>query len=327
MRTKLLLGLVLVALNCGAQKHDNVWVFGFGVGLDFTVPGGPAVFQTPISAWEMVGSFADSLGELKLVFQSGENHPVFGYQTKSNFLNGFFENFEEHFDSSIGIGGYQTSRANISDPRGLVFLPSPGNDSIAYAVYIKAGSAAIYPLTIGYSSFNIVENNGKGKGIEFDIEQTPRFATQIITATKHANGKDWWIIGFKWDDNQIIKLLLTENGFEGPFLQRIGSIHHSTSPIYGGVSIGSATFNRKGNKLLYADEIGVVDLFDFDRCTGELSNWRFLGIPGLLVPPPVRCPFGNNVPRGVNLLQTMTAFFMSIQMRHWFNTTCLTMLK
>ncbi|MEM6271328.1 MAG: hypothetical protein AAF998_17975, partial [Bacteroidota bacterium] len=39
------------------------------------------------------------------------------------------------------------------------------------------------------------------------------------------------------------------------------------------------TFSLDGTQLLVVTMSGIVDIFDFDRCTGELSNWRALGTP------------------------------------------------
>ncbi len=53
------------------------------------------------------------------------------------------------------------------------------------------------------------------------------------------------------------------------------------NPFYGE---GEMTFSQDGTKLLVAVGTGVLDLFDVDRCTGELSNWVQVS------PPAVRGP-------------------------------------
>ncbi|MBI4947239.1 MAG: T9SS type A sorting domain-containing protein, partial [Bacteroidetes bacterium] len=59
----------------------------------------------------------------------------------------------------------------------------------------------------------------------------------------------------------------------GPFLQSTGSFY-STS--YGG-NWGEMEASVDGDRIAATNLWGVIDLFDFDRCIGMLSNWSDLG--------------------------------------------------
>ena len=69
----------------------------------------------------------------------------------------------------------------------------------------------------------------------------------------------------RWNSVYLCKVFNYIRGIQGPFYQTIGS--HSQ---YG--STEGAIFSPDGSKLHIVNIEMEVDLFDFDRCTGELSN-------------------------------------------------------
>ena len=71
------------------------------------------------------------------------------------------------------------------------------------------------------------------------------------------------------DNNTFVKFLIANDVIFGPFLQSIGSVYATS---YGG-DYGEMEVSADGDKIAATNLLGVIDLFDFDRCTGELSNW------------------------------------------------------
>ena len=91
-----------------------------------------------------------------------------------------------------------------------------------------------------------------------------------IAVTRHANGKDWWVLVGKALTNSYFTILISENGIEDVFQQSIGEI-----PVFG--PSYQAVFSPDGTKYARAGafkftEAGSIDIYDFDRCTGLLSN-------------------------------------------------------
>ena len=86
-----------------------------------------------------------------------------------------------------------------------------------------------------------------------------------ITACKHANGRDWWIIKHRYDSDIYLTLLLTPYGISGPFTQHAGPY------IYGGGG-DQSVFSPDGKKFVRYQIDDDLDIFDFDRCSGILSN-------------------------------------------------------
>ena len=100
-----------------------------------------------------------------------------------------------------------------------------------------------------------------------------------LVATKHANGRDWWVLIPKVTMNGFYKVLITSNGIENYTLQNIGTY----TPTY---SSGQATFSPDG--MHYAriypgdhatDSLAPLFIYDFDRCTGLLSNEKIIQLP------------------------------------------------
>jgi hypothetical protein len=99
-----------------------------------------------------------------------------------------------------------------------------------------------------------------------------------ITACKHANGRDWWIMTHKYNSDLFHVVLLTPNGVELNLTQHIGEI---ISPlfVYNGFkndrdNLGQSCFSPDGAHYAFVDFEWNVHVFDFDRCSGQLSNFR-----------------------------------------------------
>jgi hypothetical protein len=95
-----------------------------------------------------------------------------------------------------------------------------------------------------------------------------RRLTSGLSACKHSNGTDWWILSHGHGNNQFYRMLVSENGVEYVDSQAIG-------PIYSFGSFGYASFivfNPQGSKLATINSEGSLNFYDFDRCTGLLSN-------------------------------------------------------
>ncbi len=96
-----------------------------------------------------------------------------------------------------------------------------------------------------------------------------------LSAVRHANGRDWWLMFGRVAENLEYMLgyhqyLLTPNGLE------YQQFHAFDFPVY---SYGSGQFcyNQDGSRLILTASPSYIEPFrlvimDFDRCTGALSN-------------------------------------------------------
>jgi hypothetical protein len=92
-----------------------------------------------------------------------------------------------------------------------------------------------------------------------------------LTAVRHANNTDWWILAARLNSNQYYKLKLSADALEVVGLQAIGV------PLTGGFD-GQAVFSPDGTRYAWVDKFQQVLLFDFDRATGELGDFQQLHV-------------------------------------------------
>ncbi len=90
-----------------------------------------------------------------------------------------------------------------------------------------------------------------------------------MTACKHANGRDWWIILGESDTNRYFRFLFSPLGLEVLEPQVIGDNVPS--------GLGQAVLSPDGNYYVRLNMISLetgnyLDFYSFDRCVGMLSN-------------------------------------------------------
>jgi hypothetical protein len=183
--------------------------------------------------------------------------------------------------SNIGPSTY----FNTSQPKGFIIpqacliLPKPGSNSIYYLFHNTFDnppqnntSYYLYMTTIDMSL-----NNGLGAVTSKNVVMIQdTLNTGKITACKHANGRDWWVLCQKANSNIYYKLLISTNVILGPYSQNIGNSR-------GVLPVGMTGFSPDGTKFAFFYAIhtmqGGLDVFDFNRCTGVLSNPVHVNIP------------------------------------------------
>lgn len=174
----------------------------------------------------------------------------------------------------LNPSNYFSPQSGFPVPSTHIFLPWPNKpDSIALIHMIidtVSGSGTYLSAGLFLSIVDLGLDNGRG---DLTLKNHELIHTPLIcgglSAVRHANGRDWWVFTHGYLNNTIISLLLTPDGFQGPFSQSIGSVRSGPAP--------SATFSMAGDRLASSatgSEGTGLDVFDFDRCTGLLSNWQ-----------------------------------------------------
>ena len=165
--------------------------------------------------------------------------------------------------------------------QGAVFIPDPG-DSMRY--YLLHASIAIqdFPIlktwvdAISYSIVDLKYNNSLGKVI---LKNNPIITDSSICAemavVKNINNKDFWILSKVAYENAYYRMLLNSNG-----ISVIGKQNNlgDTSSIKD-FPLGVCIFSPNGEKFIrYSVYLDNISLFDFDRSTGLLSNYRSIPV-------------------------------------------------
>lgn len=159
--------------------------------------------------------------------------------------------------------------------QGALALPWP-SDSMRYCLFhmdqrFGTGNGAT-GFHLYYTEIDMRGNNGLGEVVSINnLLLTDTLDLGKLTACRHANGRDWWVVAPALLADDFYVLLL---GPQGPSIQAM--VHAGTPlPIAGGV--GQAVFTQDGNKYIFGDATGAgfdseFNVFDFDRCSGTLTH-------------------------------------------------------
>ena len=266
--------LLAAPFIASAQYHDNIWLAGYGGGsqspgdttfgisiLDFT-DGSLSIENNQVIEMNFQDTNAgicDEQGNLLFYF-NGIYIEDASFQT--------MENGEEL--NEWNLGGYDL-------PQGGLILPSPGDENQYFLLHSEEGYID-YPgwylevVGLYYSIVDMQENNGLGAVV---LKKEPLIIDTLeygkITATKHANGRDWWILMNESHSNRYYKMLLDDNGLSVVDAQEIG-----LPTIQGD---GQSVFSPDGTKYVMFNTVDLtqgqfIEIYDFDRCTGYLDNHR-----------------------------------------------------
>ena len=257
---KLILSLVICsALTVNAQQNNN-WYFGAQAAINFN-GAAPVVLQnSAMTAAEGCSSISDKAGNL-LFYTNGttvynRNHQV--------MLNG------------TGLLGH------VSAFQSCVIVPVPNTDSLYYIFTADAWENG-FANGYCYSIVNMNHDNGKG---EIVLKNGTLVApgTERLTAARHANGVDVWVITNDKSSNIFRSWLITCNGLQTtPILSTAGAVMNQ----HDGMNFGCMKISPDGKQLcqthfpdvdaLLADNF--FQLFDFDNATGILSNAKLITVP------------------------------------------------
>jgi hypothetical protein len=259
-----------------AQKHDYIWTFGHGktypnfggTNINFNVnPPDTDYVKRDINFNTNCASICDELGKLLFCTNgckifSGKNKLV---------KNG----------TGLNPGYVSTEYCDYGNimPQGSLFLPHPADTSLYYLFhlrpeYVEKDFLGGIGDKIYYTLLDKRGDNGNGEVLsKNNVIHEDTFSFGKMRAVRHGNGRDWWIIVPRMLKNQYIKLLLTNEGIKGPFFQNIGLKNLDDD------GTGQAVFSPDGTKYIHFDRYNDLNIFDFDRCTGELSNLKKILLP------------------------------------------------
>ena len=159
-------------------------------------------------------------------------------------------------------------------------------DSMYYNMFYPAfPNANVSPFDrLYYHKIDMKENWGAGRVIEREkvIIKGDSMLKSMMTACRHANGKDWWLVkqmyergGYYKSKCKIATILVTKDSVYPPIITSFPDFLFSTYD-----QSGQAMFNQDGTKYAATCRgTGKVFFADFDRCTGIFSNPKTYNVP------------------------------------------------
>ncbi len=269
--------ILFLGASLTAQKYDYNWVLGMhefpglagfnNVILHFSDQG-VDIEETDLKMnFESTAvSMSDSLGHL--IFYSNGCYVA---DVDGNPMSGGLElNPGEIHDWVCDKAGYIA-------PKGAMAVKMPGSTNTYLLMHMGGRYDPAKKIKFGplyYSVIDMALNGGKGAVTSVNNILTDG-NLEPFSATRHGNGRDWWIVVPVYGGSEYRSFLVTPNAILGPFMQQIGSTMNCRS-------IGTSAFSLDGSKFVRTQNCQVAT-FDFDRCSGVFSNPTLLDLPNHLV--------------------------------------------
>jgi hypothetical protein len=185
------------------------------------------------------------------------------------------------WDSSMNHPGNLSDSTDILVPMGPLFLDDPGNPDGVYLLYGQhkpinfPNFGATLDLIFSYAYLDEPTRSLISQNTHLPVDTT---SLGDMQACRHANGRDWWIIKPKIYENQYIIGLLDPTGFHFEEVTIPG-----LSPMRQANTFSQFSF--EGNRFVhYTTAVSRnFHVFDFDRCTGTLSNLQVFDVSDSLI--------------------------------------------
>jgi len=163
-------------------------------------------------------------------------------------------------------------------PQGALILPLPGSGHIYYLFHQKGEWDPPNWWNIDYLYYSIINmnlNNGKGAVVTKNNELFRDSLGGGLTAVRHANGRDWWIVTEKRGSNAIHTILFDDQGPGNANIQHIGTINKDIAAYSQRFSPDGTKFVLFKAKYVYGGEI-QLETYRFDRCEGLFFGYQDL---------------------------------------------------
>ncbi len=156
----------------------------------------------------------------------------------------------------------------------------PKKDNTFYVFYDNETDSlyldGIYaePDLFQYAVVDMSQNQGRGKVLsKKNTVYKGLFGDCRLTACRHANGRDWWVVHQGYISDEYFIYLITPDSVYPPHIQHIG-----VSGFYDDNAASQAGFSPDGAKYFTATARSPVEIMNFDRCIGYFSNADTLGV-------------------------------------------------
>lgn len=226
-----------------SQKEAYFWHFGDMAGIDFNSGAPVAITNSALSSIEGTSSVCDGATGNLLFYTDG----ITVYNRQNNVM-----------PNGTGLLG------NPSSTQCGLIVRLPGTISTYYVFSVDqlAGNSGLR-----YSIIDMTLDAGFGDVTTKNVQiLTP--TCEKVTAVRHCNGIDFWILTHEWNSKSIYAYPLTAAGIGSPVVSTVGmAVNGTTSNARGELKL-----SPDGTKLAAAYDWLGGELYDFDNSTGVVSN-------------------------------------------------------
>ena len=272
--TRKIIGIIFLCFSpflLFAQYQNNKWLWGY--------------FGTP----------ALPSGGAKMVFSN--NIRTISYDSRNMWINDCFSGLSDKEDNwfvysngsaicnknhdtivngfGLAPGADPISYAGLKGPAQIIFFPG---DTLNQRHYLFHQNTKLnspnhpygnqpHSLDLYYSVIDPLAANGRGEVISKNnlvIHDT--LENSNVLAVRHANGRDWWVVVKRFYTDLFYAILVTPDSVYAPI-----SYSPPSPPMIIG---GQACFSPDGKHYASFSTSSQLRIYDMDRCSGILSNYR-----------------------------------------------------
>lgn len=284
----LLTSLVAIQFSFSQNLYDYSWLVGDGPNQPENMAGGAILnFQeTPVSiSYRNMPSMGRTLAFTNICDAHGN---LVAYTNSCGIANST-DNLIEN-GAGLNAPGYEFvfSCGPVLDGLGAnyptrspFFLPMPGQDSQYVYFHLRKDYPEVpptfyHPESFLYTVLDMTANNGQGKVTKKNALIAKDTLTDAITAVRHGNGRDWWVVCPELNSDEVFLGLLTPEGVQGPWKRK-------TPLPWGGEPeleyLEQAVFSPNGELYARVSYRNGLQVFHFDRCSGQFSQGLQLTLP------------------------------------------------
>lgn len=253
--------ILFVSFSGIPQEYTNNWHFGNYAGLNFSSGSPVALNNSAMIAWGGCASISDSSGNL-ICYTNGS--------TVYNKNNQVMQN------GSNLMGDYTYGNYGPS----VIIVPRPGTTTTYYIFSVNRNNTATgYPDALRYSTVVTTLNNGDGGVINRNSIVMQKTFDAKITAVKHANGVDYWVIVHESGTNKFYAFLVSNAGVNTtPVISQTGRLvtfpytYYWWNGYLKASPDGKRIANSYNHYYSYTNDSANCEIFNFNNSTGVLSN-------------------------------------------------------
>ena len=276
----LAIAFCILTIAHAQQFTSNNWFFGYNAGVDFNFGISTVVSGGQVQTFEGCATVGDDAGNL-LFYTDGvsvwnKNHQV--------------------MPNGSGLHGH------FSVTQAAIIVPYPDSANLFYIFTIyELGHPTDYGLQYSIVDMNLDTGLGDITSVK-NASLEPNVSEKMV-AIEHENSGEKWVLCHKWDSNNFLAYHITSVGLDTiPVVSSIGSMHQGGGTNGLTNTVGYMKSNLNGTKIALAlYGYGIIELFDFDSSTGEVSNC--ISSPGIL-----QYAYGIEFSPNGNLLYASTIF-------------------
>ncbi|MEZ2442723.1 gliding motility-associated C-terminal domain-containing protein [Chitinophaga sp. RCC_12] len=246
---RICLVFLLLPVIVHAQKEINIWYFGYNAGLNFNTTPATVLTDGRTYTREGVATICDGATGKLLFYTEGS--------TVWNAQHGIMPN-------GTGLMG------DPSSVQSGIAVPFPGHPGQYYLFTTMTNKG------FRYNILDMALDNGKGDIIP-STKNTALLSnsqsTEKMAATRHCNGRDYWIVTHSANGATFHVYLLSPAGLSAATTYTTGAVIHPG----GWEETGHIKFSPDGGIIVHSlgsirqGAMSVVDLLKFNNSTGVIS--------------------------------------------------------